>query len=94
MLVFPTEWGGLERWSGGRERKEYTGSSLERKLKADFLHVCLPGHRSDNVFVCMYTAHPVCSASLDNSNYRWTYRKVSNSSKRTERAKKNVLGVI
>lgn len=73
-----------------KERKEVdTGSSQERKLKAGFLHVCLPGHRSDNVFVCMHTRHPVCLASLVNSNYRWTYRKVNNS-KRIERGVKTL----
>lgn len=39
-LVFPTKWGGLERWSTGRKKNkkvEHRLASLKRKLKADFL---------------------------------------------------------
>lgn len=75
------EW--IKKKKKKKETKEVdTGSSLERKLKAGFLHVCLPGHRSENVFVCMYTCHPVCSAALVSINYRWTCRKVHNSKTR------------
>lgn len=72
--------GEMERKKKKKKRKEVdTGSSLKRKLKADFLHVSIPGYQSENVFVSMYMCHPVCSASLVKSNYRWPYWKVSNS---------------
>lgn len=70
-----------------------TGSRLERKLGAGFLQVSLPGHRSENVFVCMRTCHPVCSASVVKSNYRCMYRKVNNS-KRSERDVKKLQWCI
>lgn len=82
------EWRKKKGW-----KKVDTCSSLERKLKPDFLHVCLPGHQSDNVFVCMYNCHPVCLASLVNSNYRWTYRRVNNGKER-KRCEKNAAILV
>lgn len=82
--------GEMERRKKEKKKKEVdTGSSLKRKLKADFLHVSIPGYRSENVFVSMYMCYPVCSASLVKSNNRWPYWKVSNSKRRERGVKKN-----
>lgn len=75
-----------------RRKKEreavVTGSSLERKLKAGFLHVCL-GHRLGNVFVSMYTRHPVCLVDNVTIGGLQTVTKVK-SSKTRERGVKNL----
>lgn len=49
---------------------------------------------SQNVFVCMNTCHPVCSASLVNSNYGWMYRKVNNSNRGERGVKKQLLYIV
>lgn len=53
-------------WKKKKETKKERGSK-KRKLEAGFLHVCLPGHYSVSVIVCMFTRLPVC---LVNSNHR------------------------
>lgn len=80
--------GEMERRKKKKRKEVDTGSSLKRKLKADFLHVSIPGYRSENVFVSMYMCYPVCSASFVKSNYRWPYWKVSNSKRRERGVKK------
>lgn len=42
----------------------------------------------------MNTCHPVCSASLVNSNYGWMYRKVNNSKREERGVKKQLLYMV
>lgn len=100
MLVFPTKRGGLERWS--RERKKKRKERGRHKLKIGeetqrWLPACLSSWapvESENVFVCMHTCHPVCSASLVNSNYGWMHRKVNNSKREERGVKKQQLYIV
>lgn len=79
MLVFPTEWGGLERWSGETKKKKGKRWTYAQVWRGSLrLASCMSVFLGTSpIMLSLHTCHPVCSASHVNSNCWWKYRKTS-----------------